>query len=471
MNKGNKIGVVSGIFLCLLVILLAGCKIKSTGSPTIISISPNALLANQSFTLTINGTGFTRQSVIVFNHREQTTYYKGENRLECEFTTEKTVPPGSDSLNVPVYVRNETTGDGDQRSETHYFTIQTQPEFSAPVFIGTAPSYTSSHQFSIGAMILNEMPRFYLTYYLYDSSQKKYDCMLSISQDSGQSWSPAYKLSSGSLHFVRDGTFYSWGVSDGYIIRKRSYDSGLTHTSDNVAALDQEKDFAGYTVRIDSQDTIYLAYAEEDDDYNLTFRLLTSTDYGDSWEQKYENVFDSRGYFSLSLTWMAMNHSGVILVGYSYPYGRYGGIGSFRSTNGGQTFEDTGPGFDYAKYIYIDENNRLYVLSESMIMPYSWRLRFFVADNLGRENRRYQMFEEFKTDESDMIMDNMGNLYIVMGDRMIRSIDDGENWSEPAFFTSATGADNAILAEDPSGVIYIVWNDKDSILLSTITNR
>jgi hypothetical protein len=407
------------------------------------------------------------------------TRYDGQNMLSCGIEPDDTALSPITGISVPVYVIDKANSapDAAKKSDVHYFSIRNQPEFSEPVSIplGTHTGYGTIIDTS-RRLVVNEKPRFYLLWDQYRDvrgGSSTLSFKLCISEDSGETWSQPIDVPSGHFFFARDGILYAWRVdfSSGHIILYKSEDSGQSWTGSDVAALDVSKKYNGYQVVFDKEDNLLLFYGEEDPDKNITLRMLYSPNYGETWEVKSENVIPfTAGGSSLSLYWMALNNKGDILLGYNYAFGKTGGSGSFISMDGGRTFEESYHGFTLGKAAILTDQKELYIIYGSLTAPFTLSLDFFKGSDLGAVKIRSVLFEDFSVGFSDMIMDGWGNLYIAMNGQMVRSIDDGENWSEASLYTEDAQAGNARLAIDKDSVIYVVWSDRSGIYLSTITN-
>ncbi len=72
----------------------------------------------------------------------------------------------------------------------------------------------------------------------------------------------------------------------------------------------------------------------------------------------------------------------------------------------------------------------------------------------------------------DMLRDAEGNLYIVWDNKLARSIDDGDTWTDEVEFNESIDyVKQPSLAMDKDSIFYLVWNDQNSIYLSTIITR
>jgi hypothetical protein len=476
MKKGRISRKFFTVLLLSIVILPVGCRVKTDDSLLIYGLLPNSFLSRLPFTLTVSGRGFNGNCVIVFNNIEMVTRYDGQNILSCGIEPNDTALSPITGISVPVYVidKNNSAREAAKKSDVHYFSIRNQPEFSEPVTICTEPIPT---YVDLMRLIIDEKPRFYLKWRVEKTGpdgKSVYPYMLCISEDSGETWSQPIEIPGGHFFFARDGILHAWRLdySTNRITLYKSGDSGQSWTGSVMAALDESKmdSLISYQVVVDKDGGLLFFYGEIYDYKEITLRMLYSPDFGGAWELKSENVIPYSTYSIPGLTWAALNNKGDIRLGYEYHYGRYGDSGSFISMDGGQTFEESFHGFQGGKAPILTDQGELYIIYASLISPYEWKLAFFKGSDLGTVKIRYVLFENFRAGDSDMIMDGWGNLYIAMKGQMVRSIDDGENWSEAALYTEDVRAENARLAIDNDSVIYVVWNDESGIYLSTITN-
>lgn len=472
MTKTNKHFIGVYVLLILIVTATMGCKLKTAESPEINSLSPQWTLSNLPFSLTVNGSGFTGTSTIVFNYIQMPTHFVNSNQLSCTIEAVFTALNPANDLNInpraPVYVI-----DG-KKSNIQYLSIKHQPEFSDPVLIynGATDGFHHARDETI-RLVVNEKPRFYL---IWQEEKEPWDSpqpyMMSISIDSGQTWSEAVEIPAIRSFFARNGTLYAWGISDKNIITLyRSGDSGESWSSSVVALPDENKSHNNFRVAIDENDTFFLVYGETENYQEMTLFTLQSPDYGDTWEKKGEYVMNTmhEQYF---INWMVVNNNRGLCLGYTYFYGRYGGQGSLISTDGGMTF-DLSNGFDSYRKGFLTDQGELYVLYHWMPIPYSYHPAFFKGSELGDVTlKTHQFIGTSFVWVGDMIKDAEGNLYIVWENKMTRSIDDGDTWTDEVEFNDAYAyVKQPSVVMDKDSIFYLVWNGQNEIYLSTIVTR
>ncbi|NIM13273.1 MAG: hypothetical protein GTO45_14270 [Candidatus Aminicenantes bacterium] len=461
-----------GVMLFLLVIFLGNCKIKSDGTVKVFSISPGNVLSNMPFTLMVEGTGFkSGSSVIVFNNIEMETRFVNSNVLTCGVEARDTaLSPASSTVIVPVYVKNNTSSTPEKSNEFQ-LTINHRPGFNEPVSIYNGSSH--GYQDSTVKIIVNEHPRLYVTWRegQYSSYDSGYPMKLSISEDSGQTWGEAKEIPVLGLFFARDEKLYGLGESNGIITFYKSSDLGDSWASTDVVLPDPNNSFNGYVAVLDgeSADNLILVHGKTDDAGYITLSTLQSPDYGETWEIISENIFLTY-YFNYKLDWLLLNNNRAVCVGYYFQYGRYPMNRCFISKDGGVTYEDVDFGFDWFHTGILTDQGTLYVLYNNMYLPYMYKLTFYKGSEFGNTTlMRFEIQDHYSA--ADMVMDAYGNLYIAWDNKMIRSIDDGENWTETAFFSSLENAYSPSLAMDNHSVIYVCWCEDNTIYFTTVKHQ
>ena len=470
--KKKKIGIiVLSIGIICMIFGLVGCKISPDDLLKISSFSPRWILSHIPFTLTINGEGFKPDSVIVFNNIEMETGYVGSNALQCRVTAEQTaLSPAANSVNVRVFVKSSPGSE--KQSNAFNFQVKHRPEFSPPgkIYEITANDFQAR---SLKLMI-NEKPRLYMIWkeYIYESEVGYQDFIkLSTSGDSGESWSEARDIPAGDFPLARNGNLYAWNVSNHVIKLHRSGDTGDSWTAADVQVLDENKDFNGYQVFCDENNTLLLVYGETDNNYNMTLTTLESSYNGetwDLWQVKGQNNFLCNGDI-YNLEWLSANNSGGICVGYYYPYGRYGMTGQYLSFNGGVTFEERHGGYDDFLQGILTDEGKFYVLYNGMVLPYTYKIYFYKGLEYGAAPlKQLELEEAYYYGPGDMVMDGWGNLYIAWNNVSIRSIDDGENWTDAAAFSESGNMSNHSLAIDNDSLVHLAWTNPSGLYFTTI---
>ncbi|HMY71664.1 MAG TPA: pre-peptidase C-terminal domain-containing protein, partial [Blastocatellia bacterium] len=108
------------------------------GIPRITSISPTAILGGSgAFTLTVNGTNFTQNSVVRFNGNALTTTYVSNTRLTAEVPADSIATPGTASITV------FTPPPGGGASNAALLTINTPPN-PVPAITAINPAMVNS---------------------------------------------------------------------------------------------------------------------------------------------------------------------------------------------------------------------------------------------------------------------------------------------------------------------------------------
>jgi hypothetical protein len=397
------------------------------------------------------------------------TRFVNSNVLTCGVEARDTaLSPASRTVTVPVYVKNKTSSTP-EKSKEFQLTINHRPGFNEPVSIydGSSRGYWRG---SI-KIIVNEHPRLYVTWREGQSWGSEHPMKLSISGDSGQTWGEAKDIPVLSLFFAREGKLYGLGVLNGIITFYKSGDLGDSWTATDVVLPDPNMSFNGYVAGLDGDgaDNLILVHGKTDDAYYITLSTLQSPDYGETWEIISENVFYAY-YDYYGIDWILFNNNGGVIVGYEFPYGRYSVNDSFISTDGGITYEDTRLGFESFHNGILTDQGTLYVLHDNMYLPYMYKLTFYKGSEFGNTTlKRFEIQDHYSA--ADMVMDAYGNLYIAWDNKMIRSIDDGENWTETAAFSSLENAYSPSLAIDNHSIIYVCWSEENTVYFTTVKSQ
>lgn len=122
--------VVLSVFGVGLVMFLVGC---SNPVPILSSLIPNFRVYHMpAFTLTVKGSDFSSDSVIVFNGVQEQTTLVSSTEMTCQIdTNEIATAPAS----LPVLVRDTASG---RESDTLFFTVEKTHTFSTPVQVSLA---------------------------------------------------------------------------------------------------------------------------------------------------------------------------------------------------------------------------------------------------------------------------------------------------------------------------------------------
>jgi hypothetical protein len=452
------------VSICLM-LFLGGCKLETDDTFMVVSgISPSRLLAKFPATLEITGTGFKDDSKVVFNNIELETEYVDEGTLTCRVTAQNTViPVGAADTGVPVYVK---TPSEEERSEVIDVTISHQPEFNTPTLIydGAAEGFFNGSL----RLVVNEKPRLYAVWMEGEAwFGNLHPRKMSISEDNGETWSEAKEIPAVDHFFVQEGVLHALDSADRTVAFHTSSDMGDTWTSSTIAVIEENDTFNGYVSTVSDSGTLFLVYGITHSD-STTMILYTkkSEDLGSTWESVGESGFvniDS----DYQLEWLLVNNAGAIQVGYSYEIDNASINGSFLSNDGGVGYQDTEAGFRGYVNGFLEDNGQIYVAYNAMSEPNLYSLHFFKGLNYGSAvTKNIELFSQSAT--GDMKKDAYGNILIAFNNYLIRSIDDGETWTDPASFSTFSNTSNSFVNVDEDDTMHIVWIENNEIYFTTV---
>ncbi len=101
IRKRLPVALVLSLPVLILLPVISGTAARAQGAPTITSISPSSVTAGSpGFTLTVNGTGFVRGSIVQVNGAARTTTIVSATQLTAGILASDIVTPGTDQITV-----------------------------------------------------------------------------------------------------------------------------------------------------------------------------------------------------------------------------------------------------------------------------------------------------------------------------------------------------------------------------------
>jgi hypothetical protein len=454
--KRSRTGIVFVLAAIAAALALASCRIVP--APVLWSLSPDRELSiTASFTLTVRGSDFQANSVIMFNGFAKSTTYVGPAELTCPIAAaDMAVTAGAaQTASVPVYVSTPSAG----ISNTLNFRIDIYPEFPAARKIADA---TSSYSDSIRPQIAIDAGGRICA--AWRDRERLY---FSASDDAGASWSPAALVNAGPVFPYRfslavgnvAGRIYLTWEEGSRIYFLKSADGGRSWSA-RAALTDPAVTTAGNPgIFVDPSGALLLAYLSRSAAgvaplYSVN--ILKSTDSGMN--------FAALG----SIPWntyfigdrgprLASDRTGILYLVFPSDFGtRYSTDYLAFSTNGGLAWSTPVNVNLVGSALATDALNGIELAGANMYLPYTYKLTFKRSEDRGASWTPHD-FEDTNFSVPDLAVNAFGSTDIIWTNRFVRSFDRGASWNRIVSFTDDSAADNPALAEDASGRIFIVW--------------
>jgi hypothetical protein len=462
------------ILMCL--IFLFFCFIlMNCNTPTMSTMEPNSKVSHMpSFMLTVTGSNFDSNSLIVFNDVEKATTFVSSSELTCQIDPDDiAVGPAT----IQVLVRNSGTFGGD--SDPMDFTVRGEHTFTSPVLIAThVIEYLPAHYPTIE---LNNEQVIHIGWNETGGwSSIEGDCYFIRSEDLGSTWNskimvaPYYYCGNfypllcldgtGAINYIYTKQLNSAGPAD--VFFRRSTNGGVTwsgpvevtdtwfSTGEDIAMLPSGR------ILIVLRDWNYPAESETD------IKLKGSTTNGSSW---YGPVNISKTIKYSQYSKMAIDDSGnidVVWVESTNPPKTE--IGFSRSTDGGSTWSPSNYISDLTNYvsnpeICVDEIGNIYVIWGRYYNDTNKIVQFTKSTDGGVSWITPLDIINTTNSNFNIEADQAGNINLIYRDsnlRFMRSIDRGMTWN-PAVDIPISTPLQAEMALDQYGNIYIAITHTD----------
>lgn len=476
------------LFIGLMVIISANCAVEEDGIPVIDSISPDSKVSYlPSFTLTVDGSGFMEDSVIIFNGLEKTTAYISSERLTCridtiDFTPNTAAgPPGnaavkSESTIVPVLVHNPTgkTEDTENTEEgvdsnIVDFVIYSNHSFSTPVSIDSR-----SAEFQAPAIAVDDPGNISVVYKFTDNSSGVQAIDYVRSTDNGDTWdtrvrlvetqygcnNPAVALDSeGYINVVFSGL--------GIVYFLRSTDGGTSWTAP-VQLSDQSDEPLEPAIAVNADNAIFITWPQEDFNSNYPLYFARSANNGLAWDAG-QNIFagwrnaidaytpsittdDDTGVY---VTWTFTDGSGKHYCYLNYSWDSGTAWNTTDTDFGECSCSDIAAASNGDIYVVLastqSEDNHHVVLRKTTDNGASWSDGIDIASDLSNP-------------VPQLGVDSAGNINVIYFDEgflFSRSIDNGAAWSSGIQVTDENAGDMDMTV-DQWGNIYFIYIDENS---------
>lgn len=487
--------------MAVFIALQSGCK---TGGdtvenpvPVIDAISPWARAAHMpSFTLTVTGSDFKPGARINFNGIARDTQFNSATELTCTIETAdlhtglhtglspKAAKAGTSGQKAEgtayaVTVTNPAPGGGE--SDHKLFTVVEDLSFTAPVTVlfGTnkynQPGIATDSAGTI-AIILRLIPAnnsgdSIMTIFSADGGVN-FDNPVFVYQSQGQCHNPGVVVDSqGTLNVV----FFA----ENQLLFSRSTDSFFNWTtptalSNPVILADEIIDPA---IFLDNNDTIYVAWTQQERGGNMAVFFSRSADNGGSWTSPV-NVFtgwtastsahsaritadNNNGVY---VTWTAsadLNSSNHVFVNTSTDSGDNWGASATR-------FADSS-----SPDIAVHPDGTLYLALSVQYGPGSSDVFLYASADRGINwNGGTAITNNLNGETPGLAIDAAGNIDILYRENPVliftRSTDNGLTWSNPMEVTRIINP--VQMTADPFGNLVFVYSDADEHGLSFLTN-
>lgn len=470
------------LFMGAMLMISANCKVEEDGIPVIESISPDSRVSYlPSFTLTVNGSGFSEDSVIIFNGLEKTTAYVSSERLTCQIDTvdftpnTSAVPPGnaaikSESTTVSVLVHNPT-GETEEGVDSNSvdFVIYSSHSFSTPVSIDSRNA-----EFQAPAIAVDDSGNISVVYKFTDNSSGVQAIDYVRSTDNGDTWDTPVRLAetqSGCNNpcIALDSEGYINVVFSGLAIVyfMRTTDGGTSWTSP-VQLSDQSDESLESAIALDADNTIFITWPQKDFNSNYPLYFARSANNGLAWDSG-QNIFagwqDAIDAYNPSIT--VDDDTGVYVTwtftagnGKHYCYLNH-------SQDSGAAWDTTDTDFGECSYsdIAAAPNGDIYLILAS---TQSEDIHHVVLRKSTDNGSSWSDGIDIASDLSDpapqLGVDSAGNIDVIYyneGFLFSRSIDDGAAWSSEIQVTDENAGDMDMTL-DRWGNIYFIYLDENS---------
>jgi hypothetical protein len=466
------------LLIGLLIIISAGCKIEEEVFE-LSSISPGSKVSHlPSFTLTVNGSGFIEDSVVIFNGEEKPTGYIDSKKLTCEIDTADITPltftaPSvstvrSESYTVSVSVHNPGE-EGGADSNTLDFVISDNHSFSTPVSIDTR-----SIEFLDPALAVDDSGNIYVVYRCYDSSSGLFAIDFTRSTDSGETWETPVRLAetlygcdNPCIALDSEGNINTAFSGAGAVYFMRSQDGGTTWTSP-VQRSNQSDEPLEPAIAVDSDNVVIIAWPQKDYYYNYPVYFIRSANGGASWNPG-KNIF--AGCQSAVGVWspnIALDNNDRIYVSWSF---KTGGGGQYsclnRTYDSGVTWNNTD--IALGKYTCSDiaaaPNGDIYSVLASPRDGDIQDIVFRKSTNRGSSwSEEINITCDRSASAPGMVIDRAGNINVIYCCEEFlfsRSTNEGGSWSTEIQVTD-DGAGDIDMAVDALGTLYFIYVDENS---------
>lgn len=475
-------------WLGILLLTSIDCKVSEkdiSGSnpvPVLSSISPSAQVAHMpSFTLTVTGSDFVRDSKIVFNGTERTSEYVNSGELTCRIdpddipagTASQYTGPldtGSADSTIPVFVRSPSPGGGD--SNTGEFTVHSHHTFTNPAAITPGDAIYANP-----ALAVDGAGTLFLVYEFYDSNIDIFVIDFIRSTDNGETWETLYHLT----QFIASDSYNpcialdSRGninvayYSGGGIMFTRSQDQGMSWSPPHLIS-GFSPEIEAPAMAVDPGDGINIVWPQRDENSNFPVYFTRSEDDGATWSPPV-NVF--AGWQDSSRTYntaIAVDGSqGVYVTWTAWPVGgsRYSFVYSNYSHDNGATWgsSDSYFGVCSSSDIAVDPDGNVDLLLESSYLPFTNQVVFMQSKDRGVSwNIRIDVTSDRFDSNPGLVIDSAGNINVTYYHNnsfyFNRSVNNGIDWGVEIPITgSGSGMDMAV---DLAGNIYMVYKHSDS---------
>jgi len=477
----KKISIV--LFIGLLLIVSANCKMKEEDEGNAIfelsSLSPGSKVSHlPGFTLTVKGSGFIKDSVVIFNGIEKTTRYIDSKKLTCEIDTADitpltfTVPTVNvvrlESCSVAVSVHNPGE-DGGVRSNTLDFVIYDNHSFTTPVSLDAR-----SVEFGDPALAVDDSGNIYVVYTVYDRTADLFSLDFTHSTDSGETWETPARLAwtqygcyNPSIALDSGGNINTAFCGAGAVYFMRSPAGGTGWTSP-VALSNQSVETLEPAIAVDSEDAVIIVWPQKNaySNYPVLFARSAS---GSTYWSPGQNIF--AGWQSAVWAYspdIALDSDNGIYISWSFETGggsQYSCLN--RSLDSGATWENTD--IDLGRCSCSDiaaaPNGDIYSV---LALSRAGNIRDIVFRKSTDRGSTWLEEIDITRDRSasapKMVIDRAGNIDVVFCCEEFlfsRSVDGGAAWSSEIQVTDG-GAGNIDMAVDSSGTVYFIYVDENS---------
>lgn len=473
----------------------SACKVSDDpGSenpvPVINELSPTSHTAHMpAFTLTVEGSSFVDDSVIVFNNITQDTVYVDSTRLTCQIAPEdmpynSSLQPGVSAVNnettdVQVYVSSPEPGGGNSASLN--FTARQQHEFNDPVDISGNVNNTELEP----AIAIDGDGNISVLYRTNNSSATLFSIDYLRSDDGGDTWNTPVRLVESTLSasdpriaLDSSGNLFVTFFAAGQLYFMSSGDEGASWSA--PVALSTPSDVAlESAITVDANNVIYIIWGQEDANFNSPILFIQSQNYGATWSSPVNIFADYRNYRTVyEPDLVAHGDSGLVATWMAWPIGgsRYGDVFTNFSPNNGGSWNITDNRFPVtsSSVLAVSPDGYIDMVQAHSYLPFTDQILFYQSTDGGENwDGRTEVTANGYDSNPDVAVDSIDNVNVIyfnsMGYNFNRSIDGGVNWLEPVNI-APNDANAAVMALDSNGNIFIFYENGDTGNLAMITS-
>lgn len=457
--------------------------------PVINELSPTSTTAHMAtFTLTVTGSGFVGDSVIVINNINKNTVYVDSTHLTCQIDPEdlpfSTLLPASVSAtenqtsDVPVYVSSPAPGGG--TSDSLNFTVYQQHRFNDPVDITGATGFTELEP----AAAIDSQGNISVLYQTRNNSSTVFAIDYIRSSDGGETWRTPVRLVESTLSATEPrialdsaGNLFTTFFAAGQLYFMSSGNEGVSWSAP-IALSSPSDETLESAIVVDANDGINIIWPQVDSNFNSPILFVRSLNYGATWSSPVNIFADYQNYRTVYQPHMVSDgNNGLVATWMAWPIGgsRYGDVFTNFSSNDGFSWNSTDNRFPVTSSSVLAANpdGNIDMIQASSYLPFADQIVFYQSTDGGENWGSRSDITANGYDSSPRVavdaLDNVNVIYFNSGGYFYnRSIDGGVNWLDPVN-VAPNEANAAAMVLDPTGNIFIFYENGTTGNLAVVT--